>query len=89
MGSAEITHPFHPLRGQRFPVLKVRRVSGIPCVSLRHLDRGSFAVPQNWTDWGAPDVLVEMPLTVDAFGLSELATIVDFLSRDSDQGVDV
>src|SRR6516164_2506555 len=29
LGSAEITHPFHPLRGQRFVVLKVRTVSGV------------------------------------------------------------
>ncbi|MEM5388719.1 DUF5372 family protein, partial [Paraburkholderia phymatum] len=29
MGWAEICHPFHPLKGQRFPVLKRRRVSGI------------------------------------------------------------
>ena len=29
MGSAEVTHPFHPRRGQRFVVLKVRQVSGV------------------------------------------------------------
>ena len=76
-------HPFHPLRGQRFPVLKVRRVSGVPCVSLRHADRGSFAVPQEWTDWGKPEDLSQRALIIDAFGLCDLATIVDFLNRDS------
>jgi hypothetical protein len=79
LGSAEITHPFHPLRGQRFAVLKVRRVSGIPCVSLRHADLGSFAVPQEWTDWRAPEAPTGMPLIIDAFGLSDLAQIVEFL----------
>lgn len=54
LGSAEITHTFHPLHGQRFPVLNIRCVSGVACVSLRHADLGSFAVPQEWTDWGAP-----------------------------------
>ena len=29
LGSAEVTHPFHPLRGHRFVVLKVRRISGV------------------------------------------------------------
>jgi hypothetical protein len=29
LGSAEVTHPFHPLHGQRFVVLKVRRVAGV------------------------------------------------------------
>src|SRR5436190_17916334 len=37
LGSAEITHPFHPRRGQRFVVLKVRRVSGVETLSLRHV----------------------------------------------------
>jgi uncharacterized protein DUF5372 len=45
LGSALITHPFHPLHGQRFSVLKVRRVSGVPVLSKRHADLGSFAVP--------------------------------------------
>ena len=83
MGSTAITHPFHPLRGQRFPVLKIRRVSGVPCVSLRHADRGSFAVPQEWTDWGIAEPPYAPSLVIDAFGLSDLAAIVDFLNRDS------
>ncbi|MGH8336193.1 MAG: DUF5372 family protein, partial [Gammaproteobacteria bacterium] len=28
LGWAEVRHPFHPLKGQRFPVLKTRRVGG-------------------------------------------------------------
>ncbi len=83
MGSAEITHPFHPLRGQRFPVLKIRCVSGVACVSLRHADLGSFAVPQEWTDWGAPYEAVQEPLIIHAPGLADLAAIVDFTTRKS------
>jgi len=56
LGSAEVIHPFHPLRGQRFVVLKVRIVSGVETLSLRHADLGSFALPREWTDWGAPGV---------------------------------
>ena len=86
MGSAEITHPFHPLRGQKFVVLKVRAVSGVETLSVRHPDLGSFALPREWTDWAAPGELTvpaEKPLVVDAFGLSALAIIVDSLARDS------
>src|ERR1700694_1856218 len=54
LGSAEVVHPFHPLRGQRFVVLKVRSVSGVETLSLRHTDLGSFALPREWTDWGPP-----------------------------------
>ena len=53
---------------------------------MRHGDLGSFAIPQEWTDFGAPQDLAGMPLIIDAFGLSELAMIVDFLSRDSTRG---
>jgi len=50
--SAEITHPFHPLRGQRFAVLKIRKVGGVDCLSLRGTAGGTFAVPREWTDRG-------------------------------------
>jgi hypothetical protein len=83
LGSAEITHPFHPLRGQRFAVLKVRRVYGVATLSMRHAELGSFAVPQEWTDRAAPTTDPgEHALTADAFALAELAAIVDFIARD-------
>jgi hypothetical protein len=81
LGSAEITHPFHPLRGHQLVVLKVRKVSGVEMLSLRHAERGSFAVPREWTDWappGAPSEPIngQQPLLFDVAGalaLSELA----------------
>jgi hypothetical protein len=83
LGFAEITHPFHPLRGQRFAVLKVRRVSGVATLSMRHAELGSFAVPREWTDRAAPTAEPgEHALIVDAFALAELAAIVDFITRD-------
>jgi len=54
LGSATITHPFNPYQGLRFEVLKIRRVSGVETLILRHPERGSFAVPREWTDWGEP-----------------------------------
>ena len=50
---------------------------------MHHADLGSFAVPQDWTDWGAPHEATGTPLIIDAFGLCELAAIVDFCMRDS------
>ena len=55
MGWATITHPFHPLRHERFEVLKTRRVAGTDTLILRHPDRGSYSVAREWTDWGVPD----------------------------------
>ena len=65
--------------GQRFAVLKVRRLSGVATLSMLHADLGSFAVPQEWTDWCAPSEAAGTPLIIDASGLITLAEIVDFL----------
>jgi hypothetical protein len=55
LGWATITHPFHPLRTQRFEVLKTRRVAGIDTLILRHPQLGSYTVAQEWTNWRVPD----------------------------------
>jgi Family of unknown function (DUF5372) len=86
LGSAEVTHPFHPLRGQKLVVLKVRTVSGVETLSVRHPDLGSVAMPRDWTDWGCPGTSATSSnnsLMVDVFGFAELARIVDSLTRDS------
>ena len=85
LGSAEVTHPFHPLRGHRFVVLKVRRVSGIDTLSLRHSELGSFAMPREWTDWAPPNAEVTPAggesLIADAFGLLALNELLASLTR--------
>jgi len=85
LGSAEVTHPFHPRRGQRFVVLKVRQVSGVETLSLRHVELGSFAVPREWTDWAPLDARAAptggQPLLIDAFGLLALTEFVTLLTR--------
>jgi Family of unknown function (DUF5372) len=87
LGSAEITHPFHHLRGRRFVVLKVRTVSGVETLSLRHAEMGSLAVPRDWTDWAPPGAPSEQtingqqPLLIDAPGLLALAKLVFSLKR--------
>jgi hypothetical protein len=82
LGSAEVTHPFHPLHGQRFVVLKVRRVAGVETLSLRHHDLGSFAMAREWTDWAPPNAQVTPtgghPLIIDAFGLLALNELIAF-----------
>jgi hypothetical protein len=81
LGSAEITHPFHPLRGHQFDVLKIRKVSGVETLSLRHAERGSFAVPREWTDWAPPGTPSEpvngqQPLLFDVAGALALSELV-------------
>jgi hypothetical protein len=88
LGSAEVTHPFHPLRGQRFVVLKIRHVSGIETLSLRHGDLGSFAMPREWTDWAPPGGQASsgaVSLLVDAFGLVALVELVASFAKNASE----
>ncbi|MFY9531839.1 MAG: DUF5372 family protein [Candidatus Acidiferrales bacterium] len=84
MGWAEIRHPFHPLRGQRFQVLKTRRIGGIDTLILRELARGSFSVAREWTDWADTslyDSLGLPPRRLDAGSLFELAVLLEQLTQ--------
>jgi hypothetical protein len=45
-----ITHPFHPLCGQRFPILKARKIAGQEVFSLEDEKSGSLSIPRDWTD---------------------------------------
>ena len=93
LGWAEIVHPFHPLRGRRFEVLKKRRVAGVDTLILRELERGTLSIPREWTDWADPtpyDSLTLPPHRLAADSLFELVALLDALaaSRPSSPGKD-
>jgi hypothetical protein len=51
---------------------------------VRHPDLGSFAIREDWTDWSVANTTpMSQSLMIDAFGLAELAEIVESLNRDS------
>ena len=88
MGWAEIRHPFHPLRGQRFQVLKARRRSSVDTLILRELERGTFSVAREFTDWADPspyDSVGLPPQRLDADSLFELVALLDQLAIASHQ----
>jgi len=89
LGWAEIHHPFHPLRGQRFEVLKKRRVAGVDTLILREVERGSFSIAREWTDWADPtlsDSLGLPPQRLDARSLFELVTLLEVLTKSKQIG---
>src|SRR6266699_272091 len=89
LGWAEIRHPFHPLRGQRFEVLKVRRIAGIDTLLLRELDRGSFSIAREWTDWADPSPYDSLDLPsrrLDADSLFELPALLERLTNPEQKG---
>ena len=83
-GWVEVQHPFHPFRGQRFQVLKYRRVGGIDTLILRDVARGSFAVPVQWTDRAAPEAyerLGDSPRRLSLDTLCDLIELIELLTQ--------
>ena len=72
-----------------FQVLKARRIAGIDTLLLRELDRGSFSIAREWTDWADPspyDSLGLPPQRLDADSLLELASLLEQLAKPEQKG---
>jgi len=72
LGFVVVTHPFHPLSGQRLEVLFAkRRGDGVVFVCGGGV-YGSITLPQAWTDQGEPALAHRL----SAEGLAALDTLV-------------
>ena len=71
-----VTHPFHPLSGQRLRVLFERKTPDGLAVSCEGGPLGSVMMPLAWTDRGP--VAAEAPLTYES--LADLAAVVAAVS---------
>jgi Family of unknown function (DUF5372) len=80
LGSLVITHPFHPLRGERLVVLFVRRVGAGRVYVCEGGPLGSVALPEDATDRGPESC--ERPLSVEV-----LAALVALVADLGEQGV--
>jgi hypothetical protein len=76
LGCVTVTRPFHPLTQQRFDVLKRRRVSGVDTLIIRHPERGTLAVAQEWTDWEPSSDAATRGLVLELESLLALATLI-------------
>ena len=83
MDSLVVTHPFHPLRGERLVVLSERR-GGATRLYLCEAPSGAVALPEEATDRGPEPA--ERPLTIGV--LAELAVVIAGIkgSRGSREG---
>ena len=81
MGWAEITHPFHPRRGQRFQILKARQVSGIQTLVLRGTSGGTFAVHQEWTDQAPPSSSSSLKIVDGILNAHALLALVELVAN--------
>jgi hypothetical protein len=85
---AEITHPFHPLRGQKLPVLKSRKLAQRDMLSLRGGEHGTLCVPREWTDKADPVPWLELGIAAPILSYSclrELATLVAALRQNQEK----
>ena len=81
---AEITHPFHPLKGKKYNILQRRNISGQEIFSLQGTSYGSFAFPRDWTDKAAPDSYQDLtiaPPILDLHKIYELSQLVTILEK--------
>jgi hypothetical protein len=69
LGFVVVTHPFHPLSGQRLEVLYLKRRGQDTVVVCSGGVSGLITLPLGWTDRGEPSVSQRLSLD----GLAELA----------------
>ena len=83
MDSLLVTHPFHPLRGERLVVLSERR-GGVTRLYVCEGPSGAVALPEEATDRGPEPA--ERALTIGVLG--ELAVVIAAIkgSRGSGEG---
>jgi Family of unknown function (DUF5372) len=82
LGWVTITHPFHPLRGQKFEVLFSRSLPGNKIFSLKKPSGGTFAVPHEWTD---QESLSPECTILSVYSLLELAKLMKQLKKEVDK----
>ena len=81
LGWATITHPFHPRRGQRFQILKVREVSGIQTLILRGTSGGTLTVNQEWTDHAKPSPYSSLNIHDPVFSVHSLLALLELVEN--------
>lgn len=77
-----MTHPFHPLAGQRLPILFARRYQSIGRAYVCEGPRGNVTLPEEFTDRGMEPA--SCPLTLDV--LIGLAAVVAAVQKGLDIG---
>ena len=82
----EITHPFHPFRGQRYPLITSKKWAQRDHLSLAVVGRGTLCVPREWTDRADPVAYSSQgPLFLSYERLVELAEFLTLLRKKTEE----
>jgi hypothetical protein len=83
-GWVTVTHPFHPLSGKRFQILKMGRVVGREALSLFDEEHGTVVIPRDWTDQASPSPYtsgLESPPILDPVCLLQLRALCNAIQK--------
>jgi hypothetical protein len=79
--SFEITHPFHPLRGQKFQLVTYLHNWGEDRVYFHNAEGRWTSVPASWTTVVPEDPFVAMAQGRCLFRYADLLQLVDLVGR--------
>ena len=77
----EITHPHHPLRGQKFKLITYRHNWGEDRVYFHNADGCLSSIPAGWTTVVAPDPFVAVAGGRCFFRYQDLLQLVDLMEK--------
>ena len=77
----EVTHPFHPLRGQRLPLVVYQRNWGDDRVYFKHDSGCLIGLPVQWTSLSAPDPFVILSEGRSAFRCDDLLALARMIEE--------
>jgi Family of unknown function (DUF5372) len=63
-------------------------VAGVDALILRELERGTFSIARNWTDWAEPSPYGELglpPRRLEGHSLLELVALLEKLARQPEE----
>ena len=75
----EVTHPFHPLRGQRLSFVTRKKTWGEDRVMFQDATGRLHSMPTSWTDLGPADPFVVMAAGRALFRPADLLAVVAFI----------
>jgi hypothetical protein len=82
LGYIEITHPYHPLRGQKFKILTVYKKGDQEILNIYNpATNGNMGIPRHWTDRAYPEENIESPVILSCPHLLEIVKLLEYLDQ--------
>ena len=78
-GYVTITHPFHPLQGQRLKILSTKKWGEKDIFSLQTEEMGTIAIARDWTDKADPGPYSEWLEQEPILSLTHLVSLSELL----------